>query len=132
MVEEKENCHVPRVQPAKEVTGDSKLKVQMKMLNDLLHKLAASKASGSAFGSSSLQQMAKNQFLLKTKSFISPKKGKVTLLGKRSSFNQQKENMGSVQQIYQPIPKRTKLDSPSLQAAQSEHSERSSGNCKNE
>jgi hypothetical protein len=87
-VEEKENCHVPRAQPVKEVTGESKLKIQMKMLNDLLHKLAANKANGNACGPSSLQQMAKSQFLLKTKSFISPKKGKVSLLGKRSSFNQ--------------------------------------------
>jgi len=66
---------------------------------------------------------------LKTKSFISPKKGKVSLLGKRMSFNQQKENQG----IYQPIPKRTKLDSPTLQAIPSaEQSEKSSGNRKKE
>jgi len=51
---------------------------------------------------------------------------------KESAFNQQKENQGAIQQIYQPIPKRTKLDSPTLQAAHSEHSERSSGNRKTE
>lgn len=61
MGEEKENCHVPRVQPLKEVTaGDSKLKIQMKMLNDLLHKLAANKATNGPMTASSLQQMAKN------------------------------------------------------------------------
>jgi len=55
MGEEKEICPAPRVQPLKEVTaGESKLKVQMKMLNDLLHKLAANKASnGNTFGSTS-------------------------------------------------------------------------------
>jgi hypothetical protein len=60
------------------------MKFQMKMLNDLLHKLAASKGNNN---SSSLSQIAQNQFLLKPKSFICPKKAKMGLLGKRSSFN---------------------------------------------
>lgn len=61
----------------------------MKMLNDLLHKLAANKANNGF-------QITKSPFLLKPKSFISPKKGgKVTLLGKRSSLGQQKENAGA-------------------------------------
>lgn len=103
------------------------------MLNDLLHKLAANKANNAISCAGNGLQMAKNQFLLKPKSFVSPKSGKVSLLGKRMSFNRdQKENQGAVQQIYQPIPKRTKLDSPGVQPVQSEQSEKSSGNRKKE
>ena len=66
---------------------------------------------------------------MKAKSFISPKKTKYSLLGKRLAFKQgQKENIhAAAQPIYQPIPKRTKLDSPSFQAMGSEQSEKSSG-----
>lgn len=104
----------------------------MKILNDLLHKLAANKngTTPSSFNGKSSYPMVKNQFNLKAKSFISPKKCKYSLLGKRSVFNQgQKENQqGAAQPIYQPIPKRTKLDSPSFQPMGSELSEKSSGN----
>ena len=76
------------------------MKIQMKMLNDLLHKLAAANKNTSANASSGngVSQGAKSQFLLKPKSFVSPKSGKVSLLGKRmAAFNQQKENQGAVQ-----------------------------------
>ena len=84
---EKENCQVQKVQPLKDASGnESKMKIQMKMLSDLLHKLAASKGNTSSTGASGLQSLASNQFLLKPKSFLGPKKGKVALLGKRASF----------------------------------------------
>lgn len=131
--DEKENCQVQKVQPSKEVSGNElKMKHQMKMLNDLLSKLAATKANAPTCSGNALQQMSQSPFLMKPKSFICPKKAKMGLLGKRTSFNQQKESHGAVQQIYQPIPKRTKLDSPGVQAVQSELSEKSSGTRKNE
>ena len=101
----------------------------MKILNDLLHKLAANKNGNQSLLSGKTFPGGKNQFNLKAKSFISPKKCKYSLLGKRSAFKQgQKENIqAAAQPIYQPIPKRTKLDSPSFQPMGSEHSEKSSG-----
>lgn len=94
----------------------------MKLLNDLLHRLAANKASqnNAQCGNNAMASMTKNSLLLKAKSMLSPNKGKVSLLGKRSiAFNQQKENV-SQQQIFQPIPKRTKIDSPNIDAVRSE------------
>lgn len=122
----------PRSQPLREVSAnDTKRKAQMKLLNDLLHRLAANKQNQNGSCGSS-NGIGKNSFLMKTKSIISPNKGKVTLLGKRSmAFNQHKENVAQ-QQIYQPIPKRTKVDSPLLQTVRSEHSEKSSVTRKNE
>jgi hypothetical protein len=82
---------ISRAQPLREVSAnDNKKKAQMKLLNDLLHRLAANKAnqSGHQTNGNGLATIAKNSFLMKTKSMISPNKGKVTLLGKRSmAFN---------------------------------------------
>lgn len=65
----------------------------MKILNDLLHKLAANKNGSTSSLNGKGYSSSKSQFNLKAKSFISPKKSKYSLLGKRSVFNQaQKEN----------------------------------------
>lgn len=79
----------PKAQPLREVSGnDSKKKTQMKLLNDLLHRLAANKVNQNN-GQSGCNSVAKNSLLLKAKSMLSPNKGKVSLLGKRSvAFNQ--------------------------------------------
>lgn len=145
--DEKENCQVQRGKQSQHVkencqAAEPKQKVQIKILNELLHKLAANSKNGGAasqlVSSSNLNGKvfgSKGWFNLKPKSFISPKKsGKYSMLGKRSSmaaFSQaQKENQNSAQPIYQPIPKRSKQDSPSFQALGSEPSEKSSGGSK--